>query len=204
MSGYAVRIHEVTADIRERLLEFVKKVDGSYVFVRETDANRSHYQGWVRCDMKQQTFRVRLKKMFPDCVGNKGYSVSNIRDFEAYSTYILKGTREELPDVLCYSGIELTEQTIADAHRAYWSKAEKPSKSNKAIVEEVTDWALAQGWEGDMYQRQWDVAKQVCDTIVGKKKPLNMFYARGVFNSVMYRLDSGFSKGFISELLEKK
>jgi len=200
---YALRLHSVSEDAQQRLKTLLSGIDGSYVMCKETDATRDHLQGWVRCGLQQQTLRKRVIKMFPECVGDKGYSLTKVRSMEDYGDYTLKGTEDSMPDVVAYCGIELTEQYIADAHRRYWSKKKKPGKSNKAVVEEVTDWALSQGWEGDMYQRRWDVAKQVCDVIVGKKKPLNAFYAKGVYNAVMYRLDGGFAKTFVEGIIDK-
>lgn len=199
---HAIRIHEIDQETRGRLLRFVEGIGGSYVFARETEAARSHFQGWIRCDIKQQALRARLKKAFPECVGNRGYSISQVKDHEAYSRYILKGTKETIADIVCYSGIEINADYLASEHRAYWSTHEKPSKSNRSIVEDVEEWVKAQKWT-DIDEKRREVAMRVCDTITGRKKALNMFYARAVYNSVMYRNSDPFQRNFIEELISK-
>lgn len=199
---YAVRIHEVGSDIRERLLQFVSNLDGSYVFARETEATRVHFQGWVRTSVKPQAFRARLKKSFPECVGNKGYSVSQVKDHEAYSRYILKGTKETIADIVCYCGIEINEDYLASEHRAYWSIHEKPSRSNRSVVEEIEEWIASQEWT-NVDEKKEQIATQICDVITSRKRGMNMFYVRSVFNTVMYRKSQRFRNSFVDELISK-
>lgn len=198
---YTVRIHELADDTRRRLCDFLKSLDGSYVFARETDAARVHYQGWIRCDIKHQALRVRLKKAFPECVGNRAYSVGVVKDFQAYSRYILKGTREEMADVVSFYGIELDQEMLQNEHRVYWSShGEKPGKSQGAIVKQVEDWYNTQGWD-DIDERRREVARRVCDVITSHDKPLNLHYARYVYNSVMYRNSNAFRDGVVEKII---
>lgn len=199
---HAIRIHELGDDTRSRLCDFVKSIAGSYVFARETDATRTHLQGWIRCDLKQQALRARLKKAFPECVGNKGYSISLVKDHEKYARYILKGTKEEIADIVCYCGLQIDEEYLQAEHRAYWSTHGKPSKSNRSIVEDVEEWATSQKWP-DVFDRRRDVAQRVCDVITARKKAMNLFYARGVYNTVMYRMDNRFAENFVEEIISK-
>lgn len=199
---YAVRIHDLAADTVDRLRDFVKGVGGSYVFARETDATRAHFQGWIRCDVKPGTMRAKVRKAFPECVGNKGYAMPQVRDHEAYARYILKGTKEEIAHVVCYCGIDINEEFLQAEHRAYWSVHEKPSKSNRSICEDVEEWAKSQTWD-DTWSKKEAVARRVCDTITARKKAMNLFYARGVYNTVMYRLDDPFRESFIQEIISK-
>lgn len=200
---HAVRVHDLSDDTRTRLCSFAQAIPGSYVFARETDAARAHFQGWIRCDIKPQAMRVRLRKAFPECIGNKGYSLTQVKDEEAYKRYILKGTREEIAHVVCYSGIQINEEFLAAEHRAYWSKAEKATRSNRPIVDEVEEWVKLQKWD-DINYKEKDVAQRVCDVIVAKKKALNMFYARGVYNTVMYRASESFRDYVIAEIISKR
>lgn len=200
---YAVRIHELADGSRDRLRVFTQGIDGSYIFAREVDATRAHYQGWVRCDVKPQALRARLKKTFPECVGNKGYSITQVKDFEAYSRYILKGTREEMAVIVAHCGIEVSDEFLASEHRAYWStRADRPERSNRAIVDEVEEWARAQAWD-HVDEHVYDVAQKVADVITGKKKGLSVFYARSVVNTVMYRQSDAFKRDIIHEIISK-
>lgn len=198
---YAIRIHELADDFRRRVVAFVEGTGGSYVVARETDANRNHYQGWVRCDVKPQAIRARLKKAFPECVGNKAYSISAVKDFEAYSRYILKGTKEACADVVCACGLEITQEYLVNEHRAYWSRAEKPGKSNRNLVEEVHEWVVERQQTGRVCRR--DIAQRVCDVITSRKKALNTFYARSVVNTVAYLSDMDAREIILDEIANK-
>lgn len=199
---YAIRVHELDITSASRVRSFCESTGGSYVVARETDASRVHYQGWIRCDIKSQALRARLKKAFPECVGNKGYSLTAVKDFEKYSRYILKGTPEELAVVIAYYGIELNEETLASEHRAYWSTHSKPGKSNRGIVEEVEEWVKSQEWTDDR-NKLYEVAERVCDTITARKRSLPLYYVRGVVNTLMYRNDANTRKEFLREVISK-
>lgn len=197
---YAVRFH-LGDDARDRVIALCERTGGSYVIARETDASRPHYQGWIRTDIKEGTLRPRIKKAFPECVGNKGYSLGKVRDFESYSRYVLKGTKEEVADVVCYCGLQITPEYLANEHRAYWSKAEKPGKSNRAIVEEVHEWVVEQKKVREVTRR--DIAARVCDTLVARKKALSTFHVRGVVNTVAYLTDMTSREIILDEIVNK-
>lgn len=184
---YALRIHELADDSRRRVVALCESSGGSYVVARETDATRTHFQGWVRTDVKPQAFRARIKKAFPECVGNKGYSCATVRDFESYSRYILKGTKHAFAEVVCYSGLQVTEEYLASEHRAYWSKAEKPGKSNRSLLEEVHEWTVEKMKDEEVSRR--DIARRVCETLAARKRPINTFYVRGLSNTVQWLVD---------------
>lgn len=198
---YAIRIHELADDCRSRVIAFVQGCAGSHVVARETDANRIHYQGWLRCDIKPQALRVRLKKTFPECVGNKGYSISAVKDFEAYARYILKGTKDSMADVVSACGLEVNEEYLQNEHRAYWSRAEKPGKSNRSIVEEVHEWIVERKQTHDVCRR--DIAERVCEVLTSRKKPLNTFYVRSVVNTVAYLSDRDMREIILDEIVNK-
>lgn len=198
---YAIRVHELADDFRDRIVGFVESTGGSYVVARETNANRIHYQGWVRCELKPQTFRVRLKKAFPECIGNKGYSVSAVKDIEAYGRYVLKGTKEDYADVVCACGLEITEEYLAREHRAYWSKAEKPGKSNRSVVEEVHEWVMEKSKMHDITRR--DIAKRICDTMAARKKGINTYYIRTLVNTVEWLKDPACQENILDEIVNK-
>lgn len=198
---YALRIHELADDCRSRIASFVESSGGSYVVAREADANRIHYQGWLRCDVKPQALRARLKKAFPECVGNKGYSISNVKDFDAYSRYILKGTKDSMADVVCACGLEITSEYLQNEHRAYWSRAEKPGKSNRSLVEEVHEWVIERQRTQEVSRR--DIAERVCEAVTSRKKPLNTFYVRSVVNSVAYLSNRQMREIILDEIINK-
>lgn len=198
---YALRIHELADDCRRRVIALCESTGGSYVVAREADAARPHFQGWIRTDIKDKALRSRVKKAFPECIGNKGYSLGKVRDLEAYSRYVLKGTREEIADIVAAYGLEITPEYLANEHRAYWSAAEKPSKSNRSLVEEVHEWAVEQRREKEVTRR--DIAQRVCDTLAARKKAISVFHVRGVTNTVAYLTDLMSREIIIDEIVNK-
>lgn len=189
VNSWAVRIHvdgmgDNGVDRLRELLRDVGSSDG-YVFALETKANREHVQGWVRTELSQQTFRARIKRMFPGVVGNKGYSVRVVRDFDAYSDYVLKGTPTDVATVVAHHCVQMSDEYLAAAHRRYWSKHGSKSSSKTAIVEEVFCWANSFAEAPD----RRSIVERVCDVISGRNKPLMVPYVKGVVNSVMYKLD---------------
>lgn len=198
---YALRVHELADDFARRVTSFVQDAGGSYVVARETDANRVHFQGWLRSDIKPQALRARFKKAFPECVGNKGYSICAVKDFEAYSRYILKGTKETMADVVCYQGLEVTEQFLMNEHRAYWSRNEKAGKSNRSVIEEVHEWVIEQKCHRGVTRR--DIAEKVCNVMTARKKALNTFYVRGVVNTIAYLSDTTMKEIILDEIVNK-
>lgn len=198
---YAIRIHELADDTRSRVISFVEAIGGSHVIARETEASRVHYQGWVRTDIKDGALRARLKKNFPECVGNKGYSLAAVRNFENYARYILKGTKEQYADIIAAYGLEINADYLASEHRAYWSVAEKPTKSNRSIVEEVHEWVVERSQTHDVCRR--DIAERACDIITSRKKPLNTFYVRSVVNTVAYLSNRDSREIILDEIVNK-
>lgn len=198
---YALRIHELADSVRNRLIHLLEGIPGSYVVAREIEAERPHYQGWIRTEIKPQALRVRLKKAFPECVGNRAYSLKAVKDFEAYSRYILKGTRSTQPDIVAYQGLALSPEYIANEHRAYWSRAEKASKSNRSVIEEVHAWAVEEARERSVSRR--DLAEYACGLIASRKKPINTFYVRGVINTVAYLTNDVSREIILDEIVNK-
>lgn len=199
-NAYTIRVHEINDTIRERLVRQLERTGGSFLLVRETQANRAHYQGWVRTDLTQQTFRVRIKNALPECVGNRAYSIGAVRDLEAYFAYMMKGTREEVPDVVAYWGIDLSEEIIRDKHRAYWSLHDKPTKDNtKSVMSELREWASLQ----ELPTRA-ELARKACDIMVGRHKVLNLFYVRALVNSVAYQTNHDERENIIDEIVNKR
>lgn len=192
---FAIRIHDeclgTTVHGGDIVRKFLSSLDSSgYLVCRETEASRVHYQGWIRTDMKLQTLRVRIKKAFPDAVGNKGYSLRVVRDFlgsekgVGYRDYCLKGTRDALAEVVASHAIDVTPEMLQEGHDRYWKVCgAKRSASQGTLVERVLAWAKS---VSDVSHR--DIIQQTCTTIVDAGKPLMFHYVRGVVNSVLFKM----------------
>lgn len=199
---FAVRIHDVSIDLDHCIRSFCQSIDGSYMFVRETDANRVHFQGFYRTDMKPATFRSRLRKAFPSNRGNKGYSCTCVKDFNAYVKYILKGMPGQLPEIVCHCGISITDEYVREMHEEYWKTHNKGRKTNLSLLDEIEEWVNVQKWD-DVDVKRFDVAEKVCDVITQRKRGLNVFNARAYYNTVMYRQSERYRTSIIHEIISK-
>lgn len=201
---YHIRITIHADDTLEKLNKFVQGIDGSYFFVREDDASNPHYHGWIRSDINMEALRKRLKKDFPECIGNKGYSLGSIRDFDDYQVYICKGTPEELPNVICYSGIQITPEYIKERYDKWWAskRSKKCSKTNRSIVDEVIEWVKLQDWPC-VDEKRYEVVHQIVEIMIEKKKPINVFYLRNVRNVVMAATSNEFRQSLEAEINSK-
>lgn len=189
VNSWALRIHldGMGDNGLDKLRELLRVVgsDG-YVFALETDATRNHVQGWVRTELSQQAFRARIKRVYPGVVGNRGYSLSVIKDFDAYSDYVLKGTPTDVATVVAHHCVQMSDEYLAAAHRRYWSKHGTTKSSSKgAIVAEVYSWANSFAEAPD----RMAIIERVCDVLAERNKPLMVPYVKGVVNMVMYKLD---------------
>lgn len=195
---FAIRIHDdclgTTVHGSDVLSKFLSTLGSSgYCVCRETEASRVHYQGWIRTDMKLQALRVRIKKAFPDAVGNKGYSLRVVRDFlgtekgVGYRDYCLKGTRDALADVVAIYALDVTDEMKKEAHERYWRVCgQKRGASQGTLAERVYAWAHS---VTDVTHR--DIIEHTCNSIVESGKPLMFHYVRGVVNSVLFKMSSG-------------
>lgn len=182
--SYAIRIHVdcMGEDGLDKLRALLNDIGGGYLFVREHDANRTHIQGWLTTEAKQQAIRARIKRWFPGVVGNRGYSLKVVKHMEAYQDYCLKGTVDELADVVASHSLELNEEFLKTAHRRYWSRHVGTSKGS--IVKQVHEWACS---ITDVSKSE--LVERVCTVITSMNKPLMVPYVVGVVNSVMFKLE---------------
>lgn len=146
---YLLRVDLVgeESSFRQRLVDWVKvyKVIGCY----EYHSGNHHYHFWIKCDKKLQAFRVEFKKKFPDCVGNKSYSLSQD---EGNLNYICKGP--EAPDkqsepIIIVNTMYDDEDYIKSAHDQYWVDLnvfkQKKKKSSENSFLKALDYCVENG-----------------------------------------------------------
>lgn len=198
---YTIRLHEIGgANTSEKLKEFAKKQSGSYFFVKETDANREHFQGWIRTDKTVATLRQALVRAFPENKGNKGYSLTECRKPQEYDLYLYKGTEETPPQVVCYSGVEITPEVIAAKHKIYWDENKKRKGKKLGIIDEIYEWAT----ETSVGCNERALVEKCVDIHVSRRKPMNEFMVNNVVNTVMVMLSATGRNAFIEKCLMKR
>lgn len=195
---YAIRIHEINPDQGSRLISLLDKLDASYVIAREHEANRPHFQGWIRTEMVIGTLRVKVKTAFPEAVGNKGYSLKKVKDFERYQRYTLKGTIQQHPDVVCMRGIGLDTQYVEQQYAEYWKQNVAIVRSTQTLIAAGIDW-----WSKAHEPTRRDLAKFICDTLVERNKEINVFKVRNIMNSIVYQMSPTHQEILLDEIVNK-
>lgn len=197
---YTIRLHEIAgANTCDKLKEFAKKQSGSYFFVKETDANREHFQGWIRTDKTVATLRQALVRAFPENKGNKGYSLTECRKPQEYDLYLYKGTLETPPQIVCYSGVEITPETIAAKHKVYWNENEKRKKKKLCIIDELYEWAN----ESNIGDNVEDLLNACVNIFISRRRPMNEFMVCSTVNTVRCMLTTSGKNAFVAKCMNK-
>lgn len=117
---YLIRIDVIGDEsvFRTKVVEWVSS-KGKSIGCYEYHAGNHHYHVWLRSDCKLQALRASFKKSFPECVGNKSYSISQKA---GNLNYVCKGP--EAPDVRSGPIIIVNDMCSVDevaiAHDQYW------------------------------------------------------------------------------------
>lgn len=186
----AIRIHLAALgscsvqEFHERLLKVVGQ-DAGYVIVKEDDAERPHYQGWIRPrDGDDATkMRMRFRTRFPECAGNRSYSLKPVRDEEKYKDYCMKGRKNSKPDIVLKHSMELDDMEMMDRHDRYWNS--HSSSSKLCLVDRLVEWCKS----FDERPPVREIVKECMEYIAEMKKPMMQHYIIGVVKTVVFKLD---------------
>lgn len=193
---HAFRIHESERATTETIKKWIREQDGTILVVRETDATRAHFQGYIRSPIKINTLRARIKKEFGAC-GNASYSVSKVKDTKLYLRYLLKGTKESAPDVLYSTGLEMTPEKMQELHTEYWTVSRETKKGSKSLVEEAFE--FAEMTEG---VTSLTLAQYLVSRCIQRKKPFDTFQLRRIKNVVMAARDERYKEMLVMDIAQ--
>lgn len=194
--SYALR-----ADSNEHLMAnlsaWLTAIATCFFVVREfgsASSENPHVHVYFESDKKLDALRKDFRRKFPDNTGNGGYSLKECdSDIEAYGRYMCKGVdRDTQPDVFCRHGIKYTDDWIRDMHAQYWVNNDSlmSNKRKRANLGNVVEKLELECKEKKI---RWDDRKSIALEYVrlykGAAKPINVFYARQVVNTVSVLLD---------------
>lgn len=191
---YAIRM-DVIDSMKKRVSEWLSGAGNGFICVKEVSGDNHHVHIILDSVKSIKVLRSSLTRSFPECVGNKGYSLKFCDDdYEAYIRYICKGEPGVPPVVWCNQGLRYTAEDIEKAHEMYWvnnealqenaKKRVKVAKEN--IVEQVEKAAKAAGLKG---HDRLGVAKIYIRLFRDARKGINVFAARAVVNTVCCLLE---------------
>lgn len=135
---YKFRIHCEFVEWPQ-MTDFLSKNPFFVFLVKETEANRDHYQGLLWCvKVKEQQIRNKIKAAFPGIKGNTGYSLSPCLkksdlkpDIIRYIQYLCKGKSRAIPPEIVINDFQIID--IGHAHlmqKQYWDEFDKKCKDN--------------------------------------------------------------------------
>lgn len=155
--------------------------------VREVAA-REHWHFLLTTCKTIKQVRSSFARCCPELIGNKGYSLTTVKELEKYIRYLCKGDSEGVtPEVAWTSGLTWTDEKFEEEHEAYWSanKKMKKAKTSGSMIDWVIDECkrLEVRWE----QREV-IAKIYIRELGARSRPVNMFSIRSGLNSIQIAL----------------
>lgn len=206
----AIRIHDLDDSTRSKIGNFLGTIDGSYCIARETyECIRPHFQGWIRTDIKIQALRERLYRAMPEIRGtgkgrgNSAYSLSAVRDIDRYKYYILKGSPQELPDIVFRSGYDLSQEDINRIHTEYWkTRTTSNAKEKRTITNRILDWSKEQSFENmTTLDMEEVIGSKIIEEYIKSEKLMMLHQMNGLYNLVMCTVSPGYKRDFHHRLL---
>jgi len=193
---YALRLDVSDAD-QPRVSAWVSANSSAFLVVHETAADENpHVHAILHSTKKLPALRAAFKRAFEDKVGNGAYSLKECNDdIEAYMRYMCKGAaKDDLPRVWARQGLLYTEPLCVSAHEEYWvnnasiksNKRKRSALTGETIVEKLERICKEKGIKS--HNRE-DIAVQYITHYKDARKPINVFSARAVVNTVAVLLD---------------
>lgn len=195
---YALRVDVLGDEFKKEFCDWIKKFDG-YLAVHETAKDENpHVHAIIHTEDSIKQIRNKFTYKFKEHTGNKSYSLKLCDDdFRAYIRYMCKGGGADAPPcVWAKCGLIYDDEVIAEAHGMYWvnnaalvQNREAATRVEKLrpveLVEKECKKLMVKGFDREgiakVYIRLWRDAR----------KPINVYAARAVVNTVSQLLDGG-------------
>lgn len=194
--SYALRA-DSNEHLAANLVAWLSAVAACFFVVKEfggANGENPHVHVYFESDKKLEALRKDFRRKFPENTGNGGYSLKECDDdIDAYGRYMCKGLdRDTLPDVVARQGLLYTDEWIKSQHEQYWVNNDSLMKNKR---KRVALGNVVEKLELECKEKKirWDDRKSIALEYVrmykGAAKPINVFYARQVVNTVSCLLD---------------
>lgn len=191
---YALRA-DLSDGVASGLVAWLVVVATAYLVVKESHAGENpHVHVYMESDKKLAALRKDFQRKFPGNQGNAGYSMKECNDdIDAYGRYMCKGAdKESSPDVIARQGLLYTDEWVKDMHDQYWVNnaslmSNKRKRANMGNVVEKVE--LECKAKGVRFDDRKGIAMEFVKLYKESAKPINVFYARQVVNTVSVLLD---------------
>jgi len=199
MSRLALRA-DVSDNMKERLSKFMSEQADGFIVAREVvEGENPHIHAILELGHGRTLKSVRSAwtRAFPECVGNKGYSLKVCDDdWSAYVRYICKGTKDTPPVIWCWCGMDYNQDVIKSAWEKYWvnnaaleeNRVKRVGVEKGNVIEQLEKVCKGKGFKGGDRK---EVALEYIRMFRDARKGINVFAARAVVNTVCCLLDGG-------------
>lgn len=158
--------------------------------VRETtdgEGGNEHWHFHLFTEKTIKQLRCSFNRAVPELKGNGGYSLTEVRDADAYDAYMAKGNSEsEMPEVAWRNSLDYDDAKVTALHDEYWqeNRARKKKKLGSMI-----DWCVD---ECKRLNVDWNDRRQIAKIYIrevgARGKPINLFAIRSNLNAVQFAL----------------
>lgn len=206
----ALRADVPDPEFRAKFVQWVaKEFDGYIVAFEQPSAENPHIHCILDGQKTEKAVRSSFTRAFPECVGNKGYSLKECNDdHDAYIRYICKGVDKETPPVIwCKCGLKYGDDVIKAAHEMFYvnQAAVRADNKKKAAMEKLSAVQLVEQECKRMGIKGFDregIARVYLRLWRDARKPINVFAGRAVVNTVSLVLDGARDDDLVRKLAE--
>lgn len=182
---YAIRID--ATDFTDKAT-WLNKDGGAWWAVKELEDSNSHFHIHLYSSRNITAVRRDFQRSFPDLKGNGAYSITAVRDVEAYDKYMAKGGSDgALPEVVGRNGIQYSDDWVQEQHEAYWETNRKLASSGRKLP--ILDFVVQECKRQRIdYSNREKIAKIYIKEQADRNKPINTFAARSAVNLISLKL----------------
>lgn len=151
--------------IIDNLILFIKSHSMLLLMVKEI-GDRPHVHCILEPTKTVSTFRQQFLKTFPQCKGNKCYSLEEAKDIDKLKCYLSKGESETIMPVILFN----KDVDVDCYHKQYW-ETNKSLKSHTASQQKVKTLTWTQEVKSEFQEQYPQDVLELSDPIDCRWKP---------------------------------
>jgi len=195
---FSLRADCLGENFKTEVVQWIRQFDSYLIVAESAEGENPHVHAIIHTSQTLKKLRNSFTYKFKEHTGNKAYSLKQCDDdYDGYIRYMCKGSSvSDGPDVLGFCGLLYSEAGIRDAHGMYWvnNAAIKANRLKGAKMEKLKPVELVEKECKRMEIKGFDregIAKVYIRLWRDARKPINLYAARAVVNTVSQLLDGG-------------
>lgn len=194
---FALRL-DYKVEFYDRILSLLVLASRYFAVIEEgSEGQNTHIHAILYSDKTIASIRKAIQRLFPEERGNGFYSLKACdQDIDAYMRYMCKGVDSEtMPNIFGYCGLDYSKSKITEWHEQYWvnnaalkvNKKKRKEASEKGTITEILE-QRCKKLKLKACERE-KIAHEYIKMYVEWRKPINVFAARAVVNTVVAILE---------------